>query len=134
MPSDLFCISRQSDKKKISPPRGERRLNCCDTALAQNLPRRQWRRKCEKGDAIPRRPDIKSCAAVGGWGWGERRVCSQKIMSKVYDEHVNSSEIIAFEPGEGNSHFLKPRLRPLARRARGRGHGRKRAAASRWHR
>lgn len=87
---------------------------------------------------ISRRPYIKSCAAVGGWGWGERRVCSQKIMSKVYDEHVNSSEIIAFEPGEGNSHFffffLKPRLHPLARRARGRGQGRKRAAASRWHR
>lgn len=45
----------------------------------------------------------------GGRGRGvmERAPCLflQKIMSTVYDENVNSSEIIAFEAGEGNSHF-----------------------------
>lgn len=30
--------------KKISPPRGEKRLNCCDTAVAQYLPR--WQQQC----------------------------------------------------------------------------------------
>lgn len=49
---------------------------------------------------------ISNHARQSGGGVGENAAfVPKKIMSKVYDEHVNSSEIIAFEPGEGNSHF-----------------------------
>lgn len=95
MPSHLFCISRQRDKKR-SPPRGEKRLNCCDTALAQNLPRRQWQ-CCVKRSFHIVTPYIKSDAAVR-----ESGAIVFKIMSMVYDKHVNSLEIIAFELDQGN--------------------------------
>lgn len=38
----ICFASPDKETKKKSPQRGEKRLNCCDTVLAQNLPRRQW--------------------------------------------------------------------------------------------
>lgn len=100
MPSDLLCISRQRDKKKkISPPRGERRLNCCDTAVARNLPRRQWQCSVKRSFHIVALY-IKSHAAVR-----ESGAFVFKIMSLVYDKNVNSLEIIAFELDQGNSNL-----------------------------
>lgn len=96
MPSDLFCIRKQSVERKIFPPRGEGRLNCRDTRLAQNPPRRQRRCGVKRSFHIVGLY-IKSHAAE----W-ERGVFVWEIMSIVYDKSVNSLEIIASELSQGD--------------------------------
>lgn len=78
-------------KKKILPPRGERRLNCRDTTLPQSPPRRQRRCGVKRSFHIVRLY-IKSQAAER-----KRGAFVLKIMSMVYDKSVNSSEIITSE-------------------------------------
>lgn len=102
----LFSLLTQRKKKRDSNPGGERRLNCCDTAAAQNLPRRRWQCGVKRSFHIVALY-IKSQAAPRGRG-----AFVFKIMSMVYDKNVNSLEIIAFELDQGSSN-LKSYLHPF---------------------